>query len=337
MSADIRKFFQALQQKQYAPVYLIDGEEPYYLDQILDYFEHKILQPGEKDFNLNILYAKEHDINSILSTCRRFPMFAERQVVILKEAWQMKLSEFNELTGYIEKPMPTTIFLIEHRFKKVDGRSKVIKAVKEKGVYFTADKLKDDTAVQNWIKDYGVHQGFQIGPAEAQMLNVYLGSDLQKITNEIDKIRINVPDAKELTRELIARYTGISREYNVLEFGDVLIAGDLDKLYKMLAYFIVNPKSAPMPYLVGILYSQLSRLYQLNFLKGKNDKEIAAALGISPYFIKNTLVHLRAWPLHRVERCLLLLARYSNKSVGIDTYTNEDAELLKEMIGQMIE
>ena len=337
MSSDIRKFFQALQLKQYAPVYLIDGEEVFYLDKIVDYFEHKILQPAEKDFNLHILYAKDHEVKSIIATCNQYPMFAEKQVVILKEAWQMRLSDFNELTPYIEKPTPSTILLIEHRFKKVDGRSKVIKAAKEKGVYFTADKLKDDAAVQIWIMGYGDEQGCKIGMEEARMLNVYLGNDLQKITNEIDKIRINVPESQVITKDLIAKYIGISREYNVLEFGDVLVAGDLERLYKMVAYFIANPKSAPMPLLVGILYNQFSKLYQANFLRGKNDKEVAAAMGISPYFVKNILGRLPGWPLHRVERNLLLLAKYSAMSVGIKSYTSNDGELIKEMVGQMVE
>jgi DNA polymerase-3 subunit delta len=337
MSTEIRKFFQALEMKQFAPVYLVDGEETFYLDKIVDYFENNILASGEKDFNLQVLYAKDHDVKSILSACNRYPMFAERQVVILREAWQMRLTEFNELSRYVEKPTQTTILLIEHRFKKVDGRSKVIKSVKERGVYFTAEKLKDDAAVQSWITNYGKDLSFQIGPQEAEMLNVYLGNDLQKISNEIDKIRINVPDSGALTKELIARYIGISREYNALDFGDVIVEGNLDRLFKMMAYFSANPKSAPIPLLVGVLYNHFNRLYKLNFCRGKSDKDIAAALGMSPYFVRNALAHSQKWPLGRVEHALLVLAKYSRMSVGVDSYTNEDSELLKELVSQLID
>ena len=322
--------------KQFAPVYLIDGEEPYYLDKITHYFEYEIIPQSERDFNLIVLYAKDVEWKDVINACRRFPMFAERQVVILKDAGQMTLKNFNELARYIEKPMPTTIFLIEHRFKKADGRGKVPPAVKKRGIYFTSEKLKDERDVQKWIQGYGDELQFKIGDAEAELLSIHLGNDLQKITNEIDKVRINVPNEKHLTKELIYRYIGISKEYNVLEFPDALINNDRDKLFKMLAYFISNPKSAPMPLLVGLFYNKFNRLYQANFLKGKNDKDIAAAMGISPYIVQRELAPLGKWPLARVERCMFLLGKYSTMAVGINTYATDDGELLKEMVGQML-
>lgn len=335
MSSEFKKIMQSLQAKQFASVYLIDGEEPFYLDIILNYFENNILQPSERDFNLIVLYAKDTESRDIINACRRFPMFCEKQIVILKDASQLR--SLSDLEDYISKPTPSTIFLIEHRFKKVDGRSKLPKLVKEKGVYFTSDKLKDEREVQQWIQNYGNEHNFRIGEQEAELLAVHLGNDLQKISNEIDKVRINVPLEKELTRELIHKYIGISREYNVLDFPDILLKDDRDKVYKMLSYFFANPKSAPIPLLIGTLYSKLSTLYQLNFIKGKSDKDIAAAMGISPYSLKYSLPVLPKWPLPRVEKCLILLSKYSGMAVGIDTYTTEDCELLKELIGQMME
>src|SRR3569833_3158665 len=142
MNADLRKIQQSIQLKQFAPFYLIDGEEPYYLDLITSWFENDILSPAEKDFNLLVLYGKDVQWSDVVNSCRRFPMFAERQVVILKDAAQLK--DMNELVGYLEKPNATTVFLIEHRFKKTDGRGKLVKVAKEKGVYFTSDKIKDE-------------------------------------------------------------------------------------------------------------------------------------------------------------------------------------------------
>ena len=335
MSADLNKFFQSLRLKQYAPVYLIDGEEAYYIDKISAYFENEILQPGERDFNLNILYGKDVEWTEVVNACSRFPMFSEYQVVILKEAAQMLPKNFNELTSYIEKPMRSTIFLIEHRFKKADGRSKLLKAVKEKGIYFTSDKLKEEHLPQ-WIQNYGDEIQFKVGEKEANLLSTYLGNDLQKIANEIDKVRINVPGEKQLTSELIQKYIGISKEYNVLEFPDAIINGDRNKVYKMLAYFIANPKAAPLPLLVGVFYNQLNRLYKANYLRGKDSKEVATAIGMSPYFVKDVLAQLPNWPLYRVERCMLLLAKYSAMAVGINSSTSDDRELIKEMVGQML-
>ena len=333
MNADFKKILQTLQLRQFAPVYLIDGEEPFYLDQITARFENDILSPAEKDFNLMVLYGKDTEWSDVINACRRFPMFAEKQVVILKDAAQLK--GFNDLASYIEKPSPTTVLLIEHRFKKVDGRGKMAKLVKEKGFYFTSDKVRDEQ-MPGWIQTQGREMGFNIGEREAQILATYLGNDLQKIVNEIEKIRINVPDETELSMQLIQKYVGISKEYNVFEFPEALTGGDRDKLYRMLTYFIANPKAAPMPLLIGSFYNHFNRLYQANFVKGKTDKEAAAAMGVSPWAVKNIMASAQHWPLQRVERCMLLLGKYSTMSVGIKN-TAGDKELLKEMVGQMLE
>jgi DNA polymerase-3 subunit delta len=335
MTTDLKKIQQSIQLKQFAPVYLIDGEEPYYLDKITSWFENDILSPAERDFNLMVLYGKDAEWTDVLNACRRFPMFADKQVVILKDAAGMSAKSFGELTAYVENPSPTTVFLIEHRFKKTDGRSKMVKYAKEKGVYFTSDKIRDEQVPQ-WIQSYGNEIDLRIGERESQILATYLGNDLQKIVNEIEKVRINIPGEKALTADLIQKYIGISREYNVFEFPEALTGGDHDKLYRMLAYFLANPKAAPMPLLIGTFYTHFNRLYQANFVRGKSDKEAAAALGVSPYFVKNIMAAAQRWPLHRVERCMLLLGKYSTMAVGIKN-TAGDKELLKEMVGQMLE
>jgi len=244
MNAEFNKIIQSLKLRQFAPVYLADGEEPYYLDKLSDYFENHILAPAERDFNLTILYGKEAQWQDVVSACRRFPMFAERQVVILKDAAQLKGGEgddkgLNALLGYIRKPSPSTIFLIEHPFKKADTRTRFVKEVKERGVVFTSDKVKDER-LPDWIEDYGREKGFLIPRQEAEMLASYLGADLQKIENEIEKIRINVPDEKQLTTQLIQRYIGISKEYNIFDFPAAVTSNNHEKLYKMLSYFLAN-------------------------------------------------------------------------------------------------
>lgn len=340
MNADYKKIQQTLKTKEYAPVYLIDGEETYYLEQITDFFEHKILSPAEKDFNLTILYGKDATPNDVLNTCKRFPMFAERQVVILKDAANFKGGDkddkgLNALLSYVEKPSPTTILLIEHPFKKADTKTRFVKRVKEKGVHFTSDRIKDES-LPDWIERYGADIRFAIARTEAEMLASYLGSDLKKIANEIEKIRINVPNETKLTAELIQKYIGISKEYNVFDFPNALTATDKVKAYKMLSFFLANSKGAPIQFMVGVLYNHFARLYAAHFVRGKSDKEAAAALGMSPYFIKDITALVPHWPLHKVERCLLLLAKYNTMSVGINSEAS-DKELIKEMIGQMLE
>ena len=330
MNADYKKILQSLQTRQYAPFYLIDGEEPYYIDQLTSHFENDILQPHERDFNLITLYGKDVEWSDVVNACRRFPMFADKQVVILKDAGQMK--GFNELAGYLKNPSPTTVLLIEHRFKKADGKTTVVKTAKDRGFYFNSEKVKDDR-MPAWIQDYGKEIGFTIGAREAEVLTSSLGNDLQKIANEIAKVRINVPDQKELTMALIQKYIGVSRDYNIFEFPETLTSGDLDKLYKMLSFFLSSPKAAPMPLLIGVFYTHFSKLYMANHLRGKPEKEVTAALGYWKF--KETMAATQNWPLPRVERCLMLLAKYSTMSVGIKNASN-DRELLKEMIAQMM-
>lgn len=331
MVADFRKIIQSLEKRQYAPVYLVDGEEPFYIDMLTEYFEDKILQPAERDFNLMVLYGKDVEWADVVNACRRYPMFSERQVVILKDAAQMRT--INELAGYLENPSPTTVFLIEHRFKKADGRGKLVKYAKEKGYYFTSDKIKDEQ-VPGWVQSYGAEIGFTVGERESQILATFLGNDLQKIANEIAKVRINVPDEKALTAEMIQKYIGISREYNVFEFPETLTNGDKDKLYRMLSYFIANPKSAPMPLLIGSFYNHFSKIYQAGFMIGKPEKDAATALGTFPNRARQLMATAQKYSVARIEACMLILGKYSTKAVGIDSNT-DDRELLKEMIGKM--
>jgi DNA polymerase-3 subunit delta len=340
MNAAYNKILQALELRQFAPVYLADGEESYYIDKLTDYFENNILAPAERDFNLTVLYGKDALWQDVVGACRRFPMFAERQVVILKDAAQLRGGEgdekgLNSLLNYIEKPSPSTVFFIEHPFKKADVRTKFVKRVKDKGIHFTSDKIKDEQ-LPDWIEGYGRESGFLIARHEAEMLASYLGADLQKVVNEIQKIRINVPDEKHLTAQLIQKYIGISKEYNIFDFPVTLTGNDHDKLYKMLSFFISNSKAAPMPLLIGAFYTHFNRLYTAHFVRGKTDKEAAAALGMSPYFVKGVMAALSTWPLQRVERCMLLLSKYNAKTVGIGSAA-DDRELLKEMVGRMLE
>lgn len=331
MTADFKKIIKSLDEKKYAPVYLIDGEEPFYLDIITDYFEDKILEPHERDFNLIVLYGKDTSWSDVVNACRRFPMFAERQVVILKDAAQMR--DLNQLTGYLENPSPTTVFLIEHRFKKADGRSKVTKLAKGKGVHFTSDKIRDEQ-VPGWIQAYSKDTGFAVGERESQILATFLGNDLQKIANEIAKIRINVPDEQALTAEMIQKYIGISREYNVFELPETLVTGDKDKLYRMLSYFLSNAKSSPMPLIIGSFYSYFSKIYQACFIGNRSEKEAASLLNTYPSRVRQLVSFAKKYHVSRIEYCMLILGEYSKKAVGIDSNVN-DRELLKEMIGKM--
>lgn len=331
MNAEYKKIIESINKRQYAPVYLIDGEESYYLDKVITLFEDKILQPSERDFNLSVLYGRDVSWADVVNACRRFPMFAERQVVILKDAAAM--NGFNELAGYLAQPSSTTVLLIEYRNKKADARSKVVKHVKEQGLIFTSDKIKE-TQMPQWIQAFGDEQGFRIGQKEADLLSTYLGNDLQKIANEIEKIRINVPDEKELNAALIQKYIGISREYNIFEFTNTFSSGNKEKMYRILNYFIANPKAAPMALLTVFLYNHFNTLYKAVYARAKGEKDVAAAIGVPPFRVAEIMALSQKWPLHKVESCLNVLSTYNGYSMGINN-RNNDTELLKEMVGKL--
>jgi DNA polymerase-3 subunit delta len=322
---EFSQILQDLQKGNFASVYLMDGEEPYYIDKLLHHFEEKILVPEERDFNLITLYGKESEWKDVVNAARRFPMFAERMVVILKEAWQMK--DLGELSGYIENPSPSTILVIEHRFKKLDGRNKLAKLIPKKGVYFTSEKLKEEEVPQ-WVAGFGKSQGFEIGAQEAEMLAVYLGNDLQKISNELEKIVINETGLKQLTVQHIEKYIGISREYNVFDLPDVLFRGDSSKLARMVSYFAANPKSAPMALVIGTFYGYLNKLYLCYYSKA--DFQADRKLGIWSHHRKAS----QRFTLTHIHRSITLLEEYSCKMVGIGN-SSGDTALLKEMTAKL--
>jgi DNA polymerase-3 subunit delta len=329
---DFNKLLQSLKQGKFAPVYVIDGEEPYFLDVVTAYFEDNILAPHEKDFNLTVVYGKEAEWMDVVNACRRFPMFAERQLVILKDAAQMRT--LNELAGYLEHPAPTTVFLIEHRGKKVDGRLKFGKLVDKHAVHYTSSKLKD-TDVPAWIQEYGREHGLKIGHQESELLAGYLGNDLQKIVNEIEKVRLNMePGSNELTPQLIQKYIGISREFNVFGFPEALTGGNKDQLYRMLNYFLANPKNAPVPLLVGTLYNHFERMYMQHFTAGKSAKEIAAQMNLKNEWAAKAYMNRPQHSLPQIEECLQTLAEWSGKFVGIRSDVS-DKEWLKEFTARI--
>lgn len=318
-----QNIIQDINSQKYAPVYLLDGEEPFYIDLLLNAIE-KIIPEEEKDFNLITFYGKETDWQEVTNAARQFPMFGEHILIVLREAAQMK--DLSELMGYITAPQPSTILVIEHRFKKIDGRSKLPKTVDEKGIYFSSAKLKENQ-IPEWIIKFCSEKDSRIDMNEAQMLAAYLGEDLQKIVNELEKIWINKEEGRDITAEKIEKYIGINREYNILELPAALFENNQSRLAHMLNYFSANPNVAPMPALIGIFCGFLQKIYiaqqvPQNFTKDKQ-------LGI---WTQHRKIATRYAP-SQIHQSIAILEEYSHKAVGIGS-ANKDA-LLREMTGKM--
>jgi len=272
------------------------------------------------------MYGKDHECQEVISNARRYPMFSEYILVIVKDA--VSLKNFDLLEGYIQNPSPQTILVIDYRGKKMDKRSKVYKAIsKSKAEYVTFEKLKDNE-MAGWITNYGRSRNLTIPPSEAEMLSVYLGNDLQKIANELDKVLINEPDLKELSAALIEKHIGISKEYNLIDLPTVVFSGDKNRLARMMAYFCAQPKNAPMAMLIGIFYSYINKLYLTHYSKGgfEADKK----LGIWTFHRQVA----QNYTIAQIHQSIALLAEYNAKSRGVDN-NNNDSALLKEFIGRL--
>lgn len=317
----------------YKPVYWLEGEEEYFIDKVMKYAESNILKESETGFNLSVFYGKDADWANVINACRRYPMFAERQVVLLKEAQQMR--DIEKLEPYIENPLTSTIFVVSYKEKKVDGRTRLAKLLKEKGVVLTTKKLYDNQ-LPEWTEELVESKELTISQKALMLLVDHIGNDLSRIENEIDKIAINLERRKGITETDVEQYVGVSKDFNVFELQAALATKNLSKAIRIIQYFEANPKAAPIQLILPSLYTYFSKVFMIYGLTTRDEKTIAASLGISPFFIKDYLRTTSVYSYADVEKLLLLLSDYNLKSIGINSSGTTDASLLKEMVVKMI-
>jgi DNA polymerase-3 subunit delta len=329
---EVNDILKDIHAKKVKPVYVFDGEEPYYMDVLCDAFEQKVLQPHEKDFNLHVMYGKDSTVADIVNTCRQYPAFAEKQVVVLKEAAQLK--NIADLENYILNPSASTVLVIAHKYKKVDGRGSFGKNVKKHTAYVTFDKTKDYN-LASWITDYCVGRRINLNPRNAELLATYLGNDLQKIVNELEKVQLNIAEGQEITEELIEKFIGISKEYNVFEYPTALLTRNVVKTYKIVHYFVANPKDAPMVLITASLYNQFSKLYQYHYVQHLPEQDIASALKTAKWFIKDYKIQAQHYNLQKTKEAIKIIQAYNLKCIGVEN-NSSDSSLLKELTATLL-
>jgi len=329
----VEKIIADWKKKNFKPVYWLEGEEEYFIDKAIDYAENHILNESEASFNLSVFYGKDANWPDVVNACSRYPMFAERQVVLLKEAQQMK--DIEKLESYIENPLSSTIFVVSYKEKKLDARKKFTKLVKEKGVLLSTKKMYD-REVPEWTQALLHTMGLTITPKGLALLVDHIGNDLVRIENEIDKLSVNLGKRTSITEEDIEQYIGVSKDYNVFELQAALAAKDLTRSIRIIQYFELNPKAGPIQLVLPSLYSFFSKVFMVFGAGGGDEKAIATAIGVNPYFMKDYMQAARLYSYPGVERVLLLLHQYNLKSVGVGSSNTEDASLLKEMVVKMM-
>ena len=331
MSAE--KIIAELKKGSYKPVYWLEGEEEFFIDKVVDYAEHNILSESEKSFNLSVFYGKDAEWADIVNACRRYPMFSDKQVVVLKEAQAMRNIE--RLESYIEKPLSSTMLVVAYKNKKVDGRTKLAKLLKEKGALLTTKKLYDNE-LPEWTQQLEYAKGYTINPKALFLLIDHIGNDLSRLNNEIDKLALNLSGRNTITEDDIETYVGVSKEFNVFELQQAIASRDLYKAIRIIKYFEANPKAAPMQLILPSLYNFFSKVQMVYSVPSREEKTIASAIGVNNFFVRDYLQAAQQYSAPTVERILLLLHEYNLRNIGINDAGTTDADLLKEMVVKMI-
>jgi DNA polymerase-3 subunit delta len=331
-----------LKARKFKPVYLLHGEEPYYIDQVINYIEDHVLTDMEKGFNQTVLYGKDTDMATILNAAKRYPMMSEYQVIIVKEAQDLKWAKETEGAGkeveyilnYFEKPLTSTILVLGYKYANFDKRKKIFKAISKSGVVFQSDLVRDYKLAQ-WIEDLVAEKGYRIAPQAAALMAEYLGADLSKIANEVDKLLLNITKAVTIDTDLVQKNIGISKEYNVFELQKALASRNALKCNQIINYFADNPKSNPMVMVLANLNAYFSKVLKYHYLTNKNDA--AKELGVNPFFVKDYELAARNYNVNKAFDVISLLREYDLKSKGVDSTGNTtDGELLKELLFKMI-
>ena len=331
----VEKIISGWKKKSFSPVYWLEGDEDFYIDEITAYAEHHILQEQETSFNLTVFYGRDADWTSVINSCRRYPMFAERQVVILKEAQQMK--DIDKLEAYITAPLSSTLLVIALKGSNTDKRTKFYKLLQSNTVYFNAAKIRDNKVV-DWITDYIDSKGLSIKPNAAALLEEHIGNDLSRLANEVGKLQINLKEnRKEITEDDIETYIGISKEYNVFELQAAIAYRNLAKAIQIINYFESNPKAGPIQRIFPALYSNFSRIISVYGLTDKSDNALKPLFYFNPDALNQAKAMMKNYGLPGMEKLILLLHLYNLKSLGIGDTGNDGATLLKEMMVKMMD
>jgi DNA polymerase-3 subunit delta len=333
------KILEELKNKIYKPIYFLSGEEHYYIDMLADYLADNVLSATEKDFNLSILYGRDVAIADVINTARRFPMMSNYHVVIVKEAQNIK--NLSDLEIYLKAPQPSTILAVCNKLKP-DGKSssakltKLIGMVKQKGVYFESKKLYD-YQVADWIIQYLKPKGIKIDIMAANLLNEYLGTDLSKISHELEKLIITLPaESNQITTKSIEQNIGISKDFNRFELTKALGEKNVLKANRIADYFAHNPNANPLILTLAAIHQYFLKVFKLHFIKDKTRENLARELGVNPFFVGEYQSAARKYNPKKCVEIFELLRDYDMRSKGMNNGSTDHGELLKELIFKII-
>jgi len=330
---EIRNIVSEIKKGNIKPIYFLMGEEPYYIDKISDFIEENILDEAEKGFNQQVMYGRDSSIEDIVSFAKRYPMMAERQVLIVKEAQDLSRS-IEKLVSYAENPQPTTVLVLNYKYKKLDKRKKLHKAIAKSGLIYESKKLYENQ-VSDWIRRVLSGKKYQIELKAAQMLVEFLGTDLSKISNELDKLMLILPKETIIDDKHIEDNIGISKDFNNFELRKAVGEKNIVKSNRIINYFAENPKNNPLVMTISLLNSFFTQLLLFHGLQDKSKSSVAKTLGVNPYFVDEYFLAARNYPMRKVAQVIAFLREADIKSKGVGAHQSHK-DILKELLFKIL-
>ena len=334
-----RQIIRELKAGKFQPIYLLHGEESFFIEEITKAILDNAVEESSKDFNETILYGRDVELSEVLTAAKRFPMMSERQLVLIKEAQDLKCwrrkDELAQLEAYAKKPVRSTVLVLAFMNKKIDGRLKAVKILSKSGVLFHSEKVRDYKLPQ-WIQAYSRDEGLDVEPNAVQMLADYLGNDLRKVCNELTKLKLVIKGKAKVTSEDIEKHIGISKEYNIFELQKALGTKNLEKASRIVNYFEANPKNNPMAMIAPILLNYFNRIFVYHGLKDKSQDSAAKAMSCSPYAVKEYASASRLYSQVKVAKIFGYLRDADKKSKGQGNATTTDGMLLREAVFKIL-
>ena len=328
-----KEIISSISNKDFHPIYFLMGEEPFYIDKISDYIAEKVLKAEEKEFNQSVLYGKDVEVAQIISEAKQFPFGAEKRVIIVKEAQNIKNIE--QLETYLDSPQPSTLLVICYKYKKIDKRKKFGKNLCKKALVFESKRFYDNQ-VSNWIAKYLSEKGYKIEEKASFMLVEFLGTELSNISNELDKLMLIVKKEEKITASIVEKNIGISKDYNIFEFQQALGSKDILKSNQIVNHFAANPKNHPLVVTLGMLFSFFQKLMTYHSIKDKNRNNVVAELKVNPYFVNQYSSAARNYSQSKLFDIFTHLKQYDLKSKGVNNTSTKDGELLKELVYRIL-
>ena len=319
----------------YKPIYFLQGDEGYFLDKISDYIAKNVLEESERDFNQTVLYGKDVSMQDVISTAKRYPMMSQYQVVIVKEAQHLSRT-IDQLEAYVTNPLASTILVFNYKYKTIDKRKKIGKLLAKNTVFYTAEKIKE-YKLADWIVGFCKSQGLLIKPKASHLMGEYLGNDLSKIANTIEKLKVILEGETVIDEEVIQKNVGISKDFNLFELSNALAEKNVYKSNLIANHFAQNPKNYPFPVTLSALYNYYTKLMKYHFYAPTvSENELAGIIGVHPYFLKDYRVAARNYTKGKLARIFGYLKDYDLRSKGVGNVSISDGELLKELVFKIL-